>query len=195
MWLKTLTCLTSAWRCRSCRHCSNLLWVWSALSSSSCCFSWRNSSSSWTCVARSMSFSQISSMPVTCRERERSLHLLEISYLQNCKLQNFLPPNTLICSSLSNSFSLNFLTCNIWLFQLPTLHHYIFLQNSVSLVIVAHLTHQHLASRTWLKHSLAQKLAWTSNFKKHRKDLPVLGQFTDLYFRNACWKKKQKRRK
>lgn len=58
-----LTCLTSAWRCRSWRHCSRRLWVCSALSSSSCCFSWRNSSSSCTWAARSMSFSQINSIP------------------------------------------------------------------------------------------------------------------------------------
>lgn len=58
-----LTCLTSAWRCRSWRHCSSRLCVCSALSSSSCCFSWRNSSSSCTWAARSMSFSQINSIP------------------------------------------------------------------------------------------------------------------------------------
>ena len=173
MWLKTLTCLTSACRCRSCRHCSNLLWVWSALSSSSCCFSWRNSSSSWTCVARSMSFSQISSMPATCRERDHWTYL-KFQLLHKCKLQIFLPPNTFICNSLSNSFSRNSLTCNIWLSQFVILHHYIVLQSSVSLVIIAHLTHQHLASRTWFNHSLAQKLAWTSNWKKDRKKPPFL---------------------
>lgn len=59
----TRTCLTSACRCRSCTHCSRCLRCCSAATSSSCCFSWRNSSRSWTRVAMSTSLSQSSSTP------------------------------------------------------------------------------------------------------------------------------------
>lgn len=59
------TCLTSACRWRSCRLCSSLVCVCCAPTSTSCCFSWRNSRSSWTCEARSMSFSPVSSIPDT----------------------------------------------------------------------------------------------------------------------------------
>ena len=57
------TCLTSACRCRSCTHCSRCLRCCSATTSSSCCFSCRNSSRSWTRVAMSTSRSQRSSTP------------------------------------------------------------------------------------------------------------------------------------
>lgn len=106
-------------------------------------------------------------------QREISLHLLEISILHDCKLLNFLPPNTLICNCLSNSFSLNFLTCNSWLSQLPNLHHYIFLQSNVSLVVIAHLTHQHLASWTDLSAVLLKNLHEHQILKK--KNPPFFG--------------------
>lgn len=62
--LCAFTCFTSACRWRSCRVCSRRVCVCCALRSTSCCFSWRNSSSSWTWEARSMSFSAVSSIPV-----------------------------------------------------------------------------------------------------------------------------------
>lgn len=57
------TCLTSACRCLNWTHCSKCLLCWSAAKSSSCCFSWRNSSRSWTRVAMSTSLSHSSSTP------------------------------------------------------------------------------------------------------------------------------------
>lgn len=57
------TCLTSACRCLNWTHCSKCLLCCSAARSNSCCFSWRNSSRSWTRVAMSTSRSHNSSTP------------------------------------------------------------------------------------------------------------------------------------
>lgn len=64
-----LTCFTSACRWRSCTHCSRCFRCCSAAKSSSCCFSWRNSSKSWTRVAMSTSLSQSSSTPADIESR------------------------------------------------------------------------------------------------------------------------------
>lgn len=59
------TCLTSACKCLNWTHCSRCLLCCSAARSNSCCFSWRNSSRSWTRVAMSTSLSHNSSTPAT----------------------------------------------------------------------------------------------------------------------------------
>ncbi len=70
-----VTCLTSACRWRSCTHCSRRFCVCSALTSSSCCFSLRNSNSSWTWVARSTSFSPVNSIPAYHTQIHTSVYI------------------------------------------------------------------------------------------------------------------------
>jgi len=65
--LYTRTCLTSACRCLTWTHCSKCLLCCSAARSNSCCFSWRNSSRSWTRVDMSTSLSHNSSTPAKSR--------------------------------------------------------------------------------------------------------------------------------